>query len=224
MVFFHGMKEGREHHHGEIDVYYGCMFSGKTDFLLKDLRNASAYGRVSVQLFKPDIDDRGGGLFWVESRDGSRFPADPIPVNNPVEIFRFLKDGVRIVGIDEAQFFDDEIFLVVQELASKGIRVIIAELEKDFRDLPFKSGPGLKAVADNAVEFTAICDYKETPESPECGEKATRTQRFRLDGSPARFDEPLVVVGGKEVKGKKLYAARCRLHHEVPGRPVFPDG
>lgn len=205
----------------EIDVYHGCMFSRKTDFLLHDLRVASEIGKIHVQLFKPDIGDRGDGLFKVKSRDGTEFPATPIPVNNPAEIFRFLEKETRLVGIDEAQFFDEEIILVVAELARRGVRVIIAELEKDFRNLPFKSGPGLRAIADRAVEFTAICDYKKTSDSPECGERATRTQRFRLDGSPAWFDDPVVVVGGKEPEGEKLYAARCARHHIVPGRPTY---
>lgn len=108
-----------------------------------------------------------------------------------------------MVGVDEAQFFDDEILGVVQELADMGLRVIVAGLDTDFRGEPFGAMPNLMAQAERVDKLHAICMV--------CGDLASRTQRL-IDGRPARFDDPVVVVGASE-----LYEARCRAHHQVPG-------
>jgi thymidine kinase len=113
-----------------------------------------------------------------------------------------MRDDTTVVGIDEAQFFDDGIVDVIEGLASKNIRVIVTGLDMDFRGEPFGCIPELLARADKIVKLQAICMT--------CGEPANRTQRL-VDGKPARYDDPIVIVGASE-----MYEARCRAHHEVP--------
>ena len=107
-----------------------------------------------------------------------------------------------MVGIDEAQFFDMEVIGVAKALAERGLRVLVAGLDLDFRGEPFGPMPHLLAEAEHVDKLHAICMV--------CGGDASRTQRL-IDGKPARYDEPVVVVGASE-----LYEARCRQHHEVP--------
>jgi thymidine kinase len=107
-----------------------------------------------------------------------------------------------VVAVDEAQFFDYQIIDIVQRLADKGIRVIVAGLDTDFRGEPFGPMPVLMAKAEHVDKLQAICMV--------CGEPASRTQRI-INGKPARFDEPVVIIGAAE-----MYEARCRQHHEVP--------
>jgi len=106
------------------------------------------------------------------------------------------------VGIDEAQFFDTEIAGVAQELAARGVRVIVAGLDMDFRGEPFGPIPLILAKAERVDKLHAICMV--------CGDEASRTQRL-VNGKPAKYDDPVVIVGASE-----LYEARCRAHHEVP--------
>ena len=107
-----------------------------------------------------------------------------------------------MVAIDEAQFFDFEIVQITQQLANKGLRVIVAGLDTDFRSEPFGPMPNLMAKAERVDKLHAICMV--------CGEPASRTQRL-VDGQPAHYNDPVVIVGASE-----LYEARCREHHEVP--------
>ena len=107
-----------------------------------------------------------------------------------------------MVGIDEAQFIDPQIVEVVETLASRGVRVILAGLDMDFRGEPFGSMPILMARAERVDKLQAICMV--------CGEPASRTQRL-VNGKPARYDDPVVIVGAAE-----MYEARCRSHHQVP--------
>jgi thymidine kinase len=107
-----------------------------------------------------------------------------------------------VIGIDEAQFFDPEVVEVARALAEKGIRVLVAGLDMDFRGEPFGPMPLLMSVAEHVDKLHAICMV--------CGDEASRTQRL-VNGKPARYDDPVVIVGASE-----LYEARCRIHHEVP--------
>jgi thymidine kinase len=106
------------------------------------------------------------------------------------------------VGIDEAQFFDTEVVQIAEELAASGIRVLVAGLDTDFRGEPFGPMPVLMSMAEHVDKLHAICMV--------CGDDASRTQRL-VNGKPARFDDPVVIVGASE-----MYEARCREHHEVP--------
>ena len=186
------------HHSGVVEVIVGSMFSGKTDELIRRLRRATI-ARQKVQVFKPAIDNRFADA-KVTSHAGSDFDADPISKAN--QIIDSLDEDTTVVAIDEAQFFDGEIIQIVHQMADKGLRVIVAGLDTDFRGEPFGSMPVLMAQAERVDKVHAIC--------MECGEQASRTQRL-LDGQPAHFDDPVVVIGASE-----LYEARCRKHHHVP--------
>jgi thymidine kinase len=136
----------------------------------------------------------------VTSHAGSDFAA--IPVEKAAEIRQRLDRDATVIAIDEAQFFDEEIIQIVEELADKKMRVIVAGLDTDFRGEPFGPMPVLMARAEHVDKLQAICMV--------CGEPASRTQRL-VNGKPARYDDPVVIVGAAE-----LYEARCRAHHEVP--------
>jgi len=186
------------HTHGSIEVVCGSMFSGKTDELIRRLVRATI-ARQKVQVFKPAIDVRYA-VEKVTSHAGSDY--DAIPVEKAANIREELEADTTVVGMDEAQFFDPEIVQVAQELANKGIRVIVAGLDMDFRGEPFGPMPIFMSMAEHVDKLHAICMV--------CGDEASRTQRL-VNGKPARYDEPVVIVGASE-----LYEARCRVHHEVP--------
>lgn len=187
-----------KHHTGSIEVITGSMFCGKTDELIRRLRRATI-ARQKVQVFKPVIDTRYA-VEKVTSHAGSEY--DALPVQRAREIVERLKKGTTVVGIDEAQFFDEEIIPISQMLADQGVRVIVAGLDTDFRGEPFGPLPFLMAKAEVVDKLHAICMV--------CGEAACRTQRL-VNGKPANYNDPVVIVGAAE-----LYEARCRKHHEVP--------
>jgi thymidine kinase len=184
--------------HGSVEVICGSMFSGKTDELIRRLRRATI-ARQYVQVFKPAVDVRYA-VEKVTSHAGSDFAA--IPVETAADIRTRLAKEATVVAIDEAQFFDQAIIDVVEELAARKIRVIVAGLDTDFRGEPFGPMPVLMALAEHVDKVQAICMV--------CGEPASRTQRL-VNGKPARYDDPIVIVGAAE-----MYEARCRMHHEVP--------
>lgn len=189
-----------KHYTGSIEVITGSMFSGKTDELIRRLRRATI-ARQKVQVFKPVIDYRYG-VEKVTSHAGSMYEA--IPIQQAGDIQRRLDQDTTVVAVDEAQFFDGEIVSLVQELATRGMRVIVAGLDTDFRGEPFGPMPVLMAIAEKVDKLQAICMV--------CGEPATRTQRL-VNGQPAGYHDPVVIVGAAE-----MYEARCRQHHEVPGK------
>jgi len=181
-----------------VEVITGSMFSGKTDELIRRLRRARI-ARQEVQVFKPSLDTRYA-VGKVMSHAGSEFEATP--VERAAMITALLHSQATVVAIDEAQFLDDGLVAVVEGLAQRGLRVIVAGLDLDFRGEPFGPMPRLMAQAEQVDKLHAICMV--------CGEPASRTQRL-INGHPARYDDPVVVVGASE-----LYEARCRRHHEVP--------
>jgi thymidine kinase len=186
------------HTHGSIEVICGSMFSGKTDELIRRLVRA-VIARQKVQVFKPAIDVRYA-VQKVTSHAGSDF--DATPVERAADLRDRVDEDATVVAIDEAQFLDSEIVPVAQELAARGVRVLIAGLDTDFRGEPFGSMPELMCKAEHISKLHAICMV--------CGEEASRTQRL-VNGRPANYDDPVVIVGASE-----MYEARCRLHHEVP--------
>ncbi|UCE01038.1 MAG: thymidine kinase [Chloroflexota bacterium] len=186
------------HHSGSVEVIVGSMFSGKTDELIRRLRRATI-AKQKVQVFKPAIDIRYAES-KVTSHAGSEY--DALPIQTASQIPEVLDPETTVVAVDEAQFFNGEITLIVQQMADSGLRVIVAGLDTDFRGEPFGSMPTLMAQAERVDKLHAICMI--------CGEEATRTQRL-LDGKPANYNDPVVVIGASE-----LYEARCRQHHEVP--------
>jgi len=188
---------------GWIHVICGCMFSGKTDELLRLLRRAEIAGR-RVILIRPTIDDRTAPEV-VESRSGVGYRARP--VGNASEIPALVsRERATVVAIDEAQFFDDALSEVSELLASEGRMVVLSGLDQDFLGRPFGPMPELLALADEVTKLTAICTV--------CGAEATRTQRL-VGGRPAGRDDPLIVVGGLD---DEKYEARCRAHHVIGPR------
>jgi thymidine kinase len=182
-------------------VITGPMFSGKTDELIRRLRRARI-ARQKVQVFFPAIDSRYAGNEFgkVTSHTGTEF--DAVSVRTAQDILPLVEDDVRVVGIDEAQFFDEDILRIVNRLVESGIRVLVTGLDTDFRGEPFGPIPSLMAQAEQLDKLQAICMV--------CGEPASRTQRL-VGGRPADIHDPVVVVGDSE-----LYEARCRAHHSVP--------
>ncbi|MEL6637957.1 MAG: thymidine kinase [Bacteroidota bacterium] len=175
---------------GWIEVICGSMFSGKTEELIRRLKRAKIAGQ-KVEIFKPRLDTRYAER-EVVSHDANSVLS--IPVENSRRILE-LSEGVSVVGIDEAQFFDEELPYVCQQLALRGLRVIIAGLDMDFRGQPFGPIPNLLAVAEYITKVHAICQH--------CGNLATHS--FRLSE-----DESTVVLGEKD-----RYEARCRTCYHM---------
>src|SRR5438067_13285768 len=185
---------------GSLDLISGCMFSGKTQELIRRLDQAR-YAGSTIQAFKPALDDRYA-LEAVASHREVRFPAIAVPEVGALH--DQLREDTRVVGIDEAQFFGPDIVSLVAELADRGRHVIVAGLDLDFLARPFGPMPLLAAYADRLTKLQASCQY------PGCGSRqASRTQRL-LDGQPVPADSPLVVIGGAAT-----YEARCRHHHRI---------
>jgi thymidine kinase len=174
------------------------MFSGKTEELIRRVRRARI-AKQKVQVFKPSIDWRYHKE-QVASHNGIQW--DAIPVATARAIQERLEPDTTVVAVDEAQFFDAEISRVCSELAERGLRVIVAGLDMDFRGEPFGAMPLLMAEAEEVTKLQAICVV--------CGAPASRTQRL-IDGEPAAHDDPVILVGGSE-----SYEARCRHCHQVP--------
>lgn len=192
---------------GHVELICGSMFSGKTEELLRRIRRAEI-ARRTIQIFKPRLDNRYG-LERVASHSGFG-REDALVVENAVDILELVHPGTQIVAIDEVQFFDWAIADVCSELADRGKRVIVAGLDQDFRGEPFGPMPLLMALAEQVDKIHAICVI--------CGTAASRTQRL-IDGRPARYDDPIILVGGSE-----SYEARCRSCHAVPGKPALTAG
>jgi thymidine kinase len=185
---------------GWIEVVCGSMFSGKTEELIRRVRRARI-AKQRVQVFKPALDDRYYAE-QVSSHNGMHWEA--VPVGNAREISERLESETTVVAVDEAQFFGWELSDMCNELAQRGLRVILAGLDMDFRGEPFGPMPLLMAEAEEVTKLQAICVV--------CGAPASRTQRL-IDGRPAAYDDPVILVGGSE-----SYEARCRHCHQVPGK------
>ena len=181
-----------------MEVITGPMFCGKTDEMIRRLRRATI-AKQNVLVFKPGFDVRYERE-KVTSHAGNEF--DAIPVENASEILQRTSEDITVAAVDEAQFFEEDLIPVCQELVDRGVRVIVAGLDMDFRGEPFGHMPTLLAQAEEVDKLYAIC--------MECGEPATRTQRL-VNGEPADYDDPVIIVGASE-----MYEARCRKHHEVP--------
>jgi len=193
---------------GWLEVIVGPMFSGKSEELIRRVTRA-LIARQAVQVFKPAIDDRYDAI-QVASHAGRTLEAEP--VDGTADLRRRLRDGGEVVAVDEAQFFDDDLPELVQDLADEGLRVIVAGLDLDFRGEPFGPLPVLRARAEHVEKLTAIC---------RCGRAATRTQRL-IGGHPAHYGDPVILVGAKE-----QYEPRCRSCHSVPrherAAPLFAE-
>ena len=141
-----------EEQFGWIEVICGSMFSGKTEELIRRLKRAK-FAKQTVEIFKPAIDTRYDDEMVV-SHDSNEIRSTPVPSASNI---RILADGCDVIGIDEAQFFDDEIVTVCNDLANQGIRVIVAGLDMDFKGNPFGPMPNLMATAEYVTKVHAVC-------------------------------------------------------------------
>ena len=171
-----------QYREGWLEVICGCMFSGKTEELIRRI-NVLSYAKKNIVVFKPKVDNRYSDTEIV-SHSGARVPCKI--VEKAQDILKLVNDDVEVVAIDEIQFFDKDIVDVCEYLADKGIRVIVAGLDKDFRGESFGVMPELLTRAEFVTKLTAVC--------AKCGAPATRTQRL-VDGKPASFEDPVLLIG-----------------------------
>jgi len=150
-MFLENTVQGKEQF-GWIEVIFGSMFSGKTEELIRRLRRAQ-FAKQKIEIFKPAIDQRYDAE-QVTSHDQNQIPSTPV---TSAASIRILADGCDVVGIDEAQFFDDEIVQVCNDLANNGVRVIVAGLDMDYQGKPFGPMPALMATAEYVTKVHAIC-------------------------------------------------------------------
>ncbi|MBV6419066.1 MAG: Thymidine kinase [Ignavibacteriaceae bacterium] len=176
---------------GWIEVITGCMFSGKTEELIRRLRRAQI-AKQKVKIFKPKIDSRYSQESIVSHNDQS-LPS--ILIDDIDEILKY-SDDAQVIGIDEAQFFNESILRICNLLASKGKRVIVAGLDQDYTGKPFEPMPQLLAIAEYITKQHAICVV--------CGNPADKTQRKIAESER-------VIVGAADI-----YEARCRKCHYIP--------
>ncbi|WP_338955419.1 thymidine kinase [Spiroplasma endosymbiont of Polydrusus cervinus] len=182
---------------GWVEVITGCMFAGKTEEFIRQLVRLS-YAKFEIQVFKPTLDNRYSENQVVSH---SKKAVKATSVKNSDELLVKLKPTTNVVGIDEVQFFDNNIVKVADSLADKGIIVIVNGLDKDFRGEPFLNVEQLMTRSEEVKKLHAIC--------VKCGNLANRTQRL-INGNPANYYDPIVLIGEKD-----KYEARCRHCHEV---------
>lgn len=182
---------------GSIEVICGPMFAGKSEELLRRV-NRLIYAKKNFVVFKPALDDRYS-INEIVSHSKRSYKA--FNVTKSSEIMRHVSVKTEAICIDEIQFFDEGVIDVIEELADRGLRVIVAGLDLDFKGEPFDITAKLLARAEEVTKLTAICMV--------CGKEATRTQRL-INGEPASIDDPVVLVGASE-----SYEARCRHCHVV---------
>ena len=190
-----------QYREGWIEVISGCMFAGKTEELIRRI-NVLSYAKKNIIVFKPKIDNRYSDSEIV-SHSGAKVPC--LVGEKAQDILKKIEADTEVVAIDEVQFFDKDIVEVCEYLADKGIRVMVAGLDKDFRGESFGVMPELLTRAEFVTKLTAVC--------AKCGAPATRTQRL-VNGKPAGFEDPIVMVGADE-----SYEPRCRHCHQVPNKP-----
>ena len=190
-----------QYREGWIEVISGCMFAGKTEELIRRI-NVLSYAKKNIIVFKPKIDNRYSDSEIV-SHSGAKVPC--LVVEKAQDILKKIEADTEVVAIDEVQFFDKDIVEVCEYLADKGIRVMVAGLDKDFRGESFGVMPELLTRAEFVTKLTAVC--------AKCGAPATRTQRL-VNGKPAGFEDPIVMVGADE-----SYEPRGRHCHQVPNKP-----
>lgn len=184
---------------GWIEVIAGCMFSGKTEELIRRLKRAKI-ARQQVEIFKPSVEVRYDEVNIV-SHDSNAIQSTPVPASSNILL---LGHEVDVIGIDEAQFFDDQLPYVCETLANNGTRVIVAGLDMDYLGKPFGPMPQLLAIADYISKVHAICIS--------CGDLATHSHRIVNDGS-------LILLGEKD-----SYIPLCRTCYVKEQKSVMYEG
>lgn len=186
MLFSEHGAISRNTKYGSIEVICGSMFSGKTEELIRRMKRAQ-FARLEVEIFKPRVDTRYHEEDII-SHDSNAIPSSPVPHSSAILL---LSAMTRVVGIDEAQFFDDGLVEVCNTLANRGIRVIVAGLDMDYQGKPFGPIPALMAIAEHVTKVHAVC--------VQCGSPANYSFRTVPD-------EKQVLLGERE-----SYEPRCRL-------------
>ena len=171
---------------GCIEVVCGSMFSGKTEELLRRIKRAR-FARLQSVVFKPRVDDRYDEV-KVVTHEG--ISTEAVPIASSSAMLSLVGPNVAVVGVDEVQFFDDAVVEVCEELANRGVRVICAGLDQDYRGMPFGPMPRLLAIAEYVTKLHAVC--------VRCGAEASRSQRL------------VAMEGQLFVGGAAAYEARCR--------------
>lgn len=205
-------------HPGKLEVYVGPMKSGKSMALLQRVEALNYIVGVDFAFFKPDTDTRNPNIF---SRFGNKGDEKNnlscectfLPADQPEKVFEYYSDNIKLVAFDEAQFFSRNILGVIDELLKRGVNVVVAGLDYDFRGEPFGAMAEVYLRAEYPAKLIAVCEYEQEDGSI-CGKEAQWTQRL-IDGKPAPYDSPIVLVGDVE----EGYQARCTAHHQVPGKP-----
>ena len=182
---------------GCIEVICGPMFAGKTEELIRRVRRMD-FAKKEYVIFKPAIDNRYSEN-EVVSHNKRKVNAYNVSCVNDMR--KYINKELEAIVIDEVQFFEEEVVDFAQESTDLGYRVICAGLDSDFRGIPFKNMANLLAMAEEVTKLTAICACS--------GNDATRTQRI-INGKPASFHDPIILVGEKE-----SYEPRCRVCHTV---------
>ncbi len=192
---------------GSLEVICGSMFSGKTEELMKRLKRAE-FANKRVLTIKHHIDNRTQAQ-CILSHDGQERSA--FPVSSSAESIARIKEiagaNIDVIGIDEIQFFPKDILKSINWLISNGKRVIVSGLDLDFRGEPFGIIPELMALADDVTKLRAVCSN--------CGKDAHYSQRI-INGKPARYADPIILVGAAE-----KYEARCRDCFVIDGEEVI---
>ncbi|HUG07823.1 MAG TPA: thymidine kinase [Acidimicrobiia bacterium] len=183
---------------GWVEVICGPMFSGKSEELIRRVTR-SKIARIPVQVFKPSLDNR---YAETEIVSHSEWKVEAIPVASSTEMIRAVSDQTRVIGVDEGQFFDEDLVEVVDNLAATGKQVIVAGLDTDYLRRPFEPIPSLCDRAEYVTKVLAVCHR--------CGGPALYTQRI------VQSDD-LVVLGARDA-----YEARCRMCYH-PAEPEQPE-
>ena len=183
--------------HGTLTVVCGSMYAGKSEELIRLARRA-LYAKKKVQVFKPAIDNRFDDVMVV-THEGVKHQA--VPVKGVADIKKLVTKDTDFVGIEEAQFFSNDLVEFCVGLADQGVEVVCAGLDQDFRRQPFGPMALLMSAADEVVKLRAICI--------QCGQVASHTQRI-IEGKPASWDDPVVLIGATE-----SYEARCRKCYKI---------
>jgi thymidine kinase len=191
----------QQYQQGWLEVIVGCMFAGKTEELIRRIK-VLQFAKKKIVVIKPSIDNRYSGD-EIASHSGYRVKG--VNASSAKDILNLINKDTEVVAIDEAQFFDKDLVKIVESLADRGIRVMVAGLDRDFRGEPFGVIPELLTRAEFITKLSAVCSS--------CGNPATRTQRL-VNGKPASYNDPIVLVGAAEA-----YEPRCRHCHDVPDRP-----
>ena len=185
---------------GWVEVICGPMFAGKSEELIRRIKRME-YAKKKIVVFKPLIDNR-----YSENEVVSHNKRKTTCYNlkHSSEVEKYITEDLYAVAFDEVQFMDEGILKVIDDLANRGLRVICAGLDNDFRGEPFSIMPQLLCMAEYVTKLTAICTV--------CGANATKTQRV-VNGEPAYYEDPIIIIGASE-----SYEPRCRHCHKVPHR------